>query len=138
MIEKLNKCGNKLNIIILDACRGDNKNETFQNKAMNNSVDSASKAISTSTTDSRQHKPHLALIFSCDPGCYSYDGENSECNSTFTSALLNYLPEKDLTLNQIIHRVIWDVLDKSEGEQRPWIYTCLPKIFHFNNGMNVK
>lgn len=138
MKEKLNECKNKVNIIILDACRGDKNNKIFQNKAMNSSIQSVPKGRSTSTTNSRQVKPNLALIFSCDPGCYSYDGENSESNSTFTGVLLKHLSEKGLTIDALMRRVAFEMLEMLKVQQRSWINSCLPKIFHFNNGLDEK
>lgn len=136
--EKLNNCGNKLNIIILDACRADKKNKTFKSKVVNELVHSASKATSTSTTKSRQVKPDLAIIFSCDPGRYANDGGNSKSNSTFTGVLLNHLSEKELTLDQMMRRVKHMTQKISKQKQRPWINLSLSKIFHFNDGLYEK
>ena len=129
---KLNKCGNKLNIIILDACRSDKDNELFKSRAKKTLVHLLSPTTSTFPRDSTGINQHLAVIFACDPGSYSYDGHNSQRNSTFTGVLRNRLIEMSLTLDELMRRVTSDVLRISWGRQRPWMNTCLPEVFSFN------
>ncbi|CAF3536320.1 unnamed protein product [Rotaria sp. Silwood1] len=87
---------NLLNIIILDACRFDENNDTWKIKAINKQPH-LKAAFGNALT------PHInipkdsqfALIFSSDPGTVSYSGEEGG-NSFFTSALLNHLATPQL------------------------------------------
>jgi uncharacterized caspase-like protein len=137
LITKLNNCSNKLNFIIVDACRADKKNGAFEEKALNgmwkNTPGGATKSSSSTTSDSVNTQ--FALILSCDPGQVSYDGHSARSNSRFTKVLLKHLAEPNLRHDDMMHRVTRELLDqKSKHIQRPWIHSCLQEPFYFNNG----
>ncbi len=136
LTQQLKNCKNKLNFIILDACRANKKIGTFKDKSLNGmcrEISERATRSSSATTDS--FETQFALILSCDPGQASYDGHSSHRNSSFTKVLLKYLAEPDLTVDEIMHRVKRELLDaSSKRKQRPWIHHCLHEPFYFNDG----
>ena len=137
LIKQLNNCSNKLNFIILDACRVEKKNSAFKQKALTEMWKGTSEKTtkSSSSTTSELVKTQFALILSCDPGQVSYDGYHSRSNSRFTEVLLKHLAEPNLRHDDMMHRVTKELLEtKSKNIQRPWIHSCLHEPFYFNNG----
>lgn len=140
LIKQLNNCSNKLNIIIIDACRADKKNGAFKAKALDGMRKEISEKAATSSlsTTTGSVKPQFLLILSCDPGQLSYDGHNSHSNSRFTEVLLKHLSEPNLRHDDMMHRVTRELLDKkSKNKQRPWVHSCLHEPFYFNDGSYI-
>ncbi|CAF1283596.1 unnamed protein product [Rotaria sp. Silwood1] len=135
MLKNLNRSGNNLlNIIILDACRFDEDNDTWRIKASSklaNLKPAFGKALTSHVNIPQESQ--FALIFSSDPGTVSYAGEEGG-NSFFTSALLNHLAAPQLELDGMMKQVRKEMLQNSLGQQRPWIHSCLTEDFYFNQG----
>ncbi|CAF3689142.1 unnamed protein product [Rotaria sp. Silwood1] len=131
----LNRSGNHLlSIIILDACRFDEDNDTWRIKASSklaNLKPAFGKALTSHVNIPQESQ--FALIFSSDPGTVSYAGEEGG-NSFFTSALLNHLTTPQLELDGMMKQVRKEMLQNSQGQQRPWIHSCLTEDFYFNQG----
>ncbi|CAF3563175.1 unnamed protein product [Rotaria sp. Silwood1] len=132
----LRRSGNNLlNIIILDACRFDEENDTWKTKAINKQP--YLKAAFGNALTSHVNIPNesqFALIFSSDPGTVSYAGQEGG-NSFFTSALLNHLVTPQLEIDDMMKQVRKEMLQTSLGQQRPWIHSCLIEDFYFNQGV---
>ncbi|CAF3902656.1 unnamed protein product [Rotaria sp. Silwood1] len=136
MLKDLNHSGkNLLNIIILDACRYDEGNDTWKTKVMNEETcltPAFGKALTSHVEIPK--KSQFALIFSFDPGTVSFSGKPGG-NSFFTSTLLNHLERPNVRLEDIMGEVIKEMLHKSFNRQRPWINSCLTEPFYFKKGL---
>jgi Caspase domain/Putative peptidoglycan binding domain len=98
-------------ILILDACRD------------NPFVPRISRTLSRSRTTGQglaEISPGLGtlVVFATDPGKVAFDGQGE--NSPFTAAFLRYAETPGLEVRQLMTRVRRDVLDATDGAQRPW------------------
>jgi tetratricopeptide (TPR) repeat protein len=110
----------KVNIIIMDACR----NNPFE-RSWHRSVNGNGLAMMNAPTGS-------LIAYATAPGQVASDGESS--NGLYTSALLKYLKDPGLNIEQVFKRVRTDVSEKSFGAQIPWETTSLTgSDFYFNN-----
>jgi TolB-like protein/Tfp pilus assembly protein PilF len=113
------KC--KMNIVILDACR-DNPYERSWTRA------ARGRGLAT------MNAPVGSIIgYSTAPGMTASDGSGK--NSPYTSALLTYISEPDLTIEQMFKKVRTQVINKSNGQQQPWESTNMTGDFYFAGGM---
>jgi tetratricopeptide (TPR) repeat protein len=101
----------KMNIIIMDACR----NNPFE-RSWNRSSQGNGLAMMNAPTGT-------LIAYATAPGRVASDGENS--NGLYTSVLLKYMNEPGLNIEQIFKRVRTEVSEKSFGAQVPWETTSL-------------
>ena len=101
----------KINVIIMDACR----NNPFE-RSWNRSAGGGGLALMNAPTGS-------LIAYATAPGRVASDGEAS--NGLYTSALLKYLKDPGLNIEQVFKRVRTEVSDKSFGAQVPWETTSL-------------
>jgi tetratricopeptide (TPR) repeat protein len=106
---------NKLSIIILDACR-------------NNPFRGFSRTGEVGLTPIDAPKGSY-LVFATKPGSVASDGNGR--NGLFTSKLLKYINEPDLSLEQVFKKVAADVSKESGDRQRPWISSDFTDDFYF-------
>jgi len=107
---ELKDAENKLNVVVLDACRS---LLTSFNK-------SGEKGF---TLTSRQPLGTI-VVYATLPGAVaveSVDGETNTRNSVFTRYLLNHIATPDLDVNGMFFLVGADVLEASKGKQTPHI-----------------
>jgi tetratricopeptide (TPR) repeat protein len=110
----------KLNIIIMDACR----NNPFE-RSWHRSVNGSGLAMMNAPTGS-------LIAYATAPGQVASDGESN--NGLYTSALLKYLKDPGLNIEQVFKRVRTEVSEKSFGAQIPWETTSLTgNDFYFNS-----
>ena len=110
MLDELNYAGNKLNIVVLDACRD---NPFSWNR-------SASRGLATVT-----NQPADSIImYSTAPGSIASDGIGH--NGLFTGYLLEHLKTPDLEVTEVFRRTMGDVSRASDNTQRPWLHTGFP------------
>jgi uncharacterized caspase-like protein/lipoprotein NlpI len=110
----------KVNIIIMDACR----NNPFE-RSWHRSVNGNGLAMMSAPTGS-------LIAYATAPGQVASDGESS--NGLYTSALLKYLKDPGLNIEQVFKRVRTEVSEKSFGAQIPWETTSLTgSDFYFNS-----
>ena len=103
---------NKLNIVILDACR----NNPFDSKGY--------KGIPFSSGLARMDAPYGTLIaYATSPGDVASDGSGK--NSIYTKYLLKYISVKGLTVEQVFKKVRNSVMKESNKKQVPWESTSL-------------
>ena len=109
---------NKLNIIILDACRDNPYERRFRSL--------------------RQGLAHVVapkgtfIAYSTAPGRTARDGDGP--NSPFTEALVKHLAQPDMNLERLMKAVGRDVDLKTGGEQRPWMASNYYGDFYFRLG----
>ncbi len=115
ILEEMENARNRLNLIILDACRN---NPFPANIRSNNRGLAIVKA------------PSGTLIgYSTSPGFTANDGEGR--NSPYTEALLKAMREPGLKVEETFKKTRSLVRAKTEGTQTPWENTSLEGDFYF-------
>ena len=110
LTQHLERAGNGMNFIILDACR-DNPLPASSRSAGGRGLASAGRARGT------------LIAYATAPGATAADGEGE--NSPFTSALSELLPTKGLTAEQLFKRVADLVEIQTDERQQPWVESGL-------------
>lgn len=105
---------NKVGIILLDACR-DNPFTSSLRRAM---VASRAASVSNGLAPIQTEGGGLVVAFATAPGAVAADGEG--VNSPFTTALIKWLPQKGLEIDQVMKRVKAEVASATKNDQRPW------------------
>ncbi|WP_300454887.1 caspase family protein [Accumulibacter sp.] len=109
-----------LNVVILDACR----NNPFERRA-NRSVGAAGLA--------QMEAPKGSLIaYATAPGRTAADGEGR--NGLYTQALLKYVQEPGLTIEQVFKNVRREVAKATRDGQIPWESSSMTGDFYFMPG----
>ena len=116
VLEKMDAAKNRINIVILDACR----NNPLQRK-----VRSATKGLAPMEQGSG-----TIIAFATKPGATSADGEGS--HGLYTEQLLDTLGQPGLSVEEVFKQVRMEVSRKSGGEQIPWENSSLLGEFYFN------
>ena len=114
--EKMGAAKNRVNIVILDACR---------NNPLARKVRSAGSGLAAMEEGSG-----MIVEFATSPGSTSADGEGA--NGLYTSEILDALSEPGLSVEEVFKRVRMGVSQKSGGEQIPWEHSSLLGDFYFN------
>ena len=115
VLAKMEGAGNRLNIVILDACR----NNPF-----------ASQFRSQDRGLSFMNAPTGTLIaYATAPGSAAQDGDGK--NGVYTSELIRHIKEPGLTIEQVFKKVRTAVKDSTGGDQVPWESTALEGEFYF-------
>jgi hypothetical protein len=108
---------NNTNIIILDACRDNPFERSWRRSATGSGL-------------AFMDAPSGSLIaYATAPGRTASDGYGR--NGLYTSALLKYLQEPNLTLEEMFKKVRESVSNQSEKAQIPWESTSLTGTFYF-------
>jgi tetratricopeptide (TPR) repeat protein len=101
----------KVNVIIMDACRNNPFERSWHRSASGNGL-----AMMNAPTGS-------LIAYATAPGRVASDGAGS--NGLYTSALLKYLNDPKLSIEQVFKKVRTEVTEKSAGAQVPWETTSL-------------
>lgn len=112
-------------IIFLDACR-DNPYASSNRSGTRGLTVVSSKPSETSAG--------ALIAFATSPGSVAADGEGS--NGIFTKALIKYIKEPGLEINQMMTKVRADVMRNTNGKQQPWTNVSLTESFYFSGGEN--
>jgi WD40 repeat protein len=118
VLEKMDAAKNRINIVILDACR---------NNPLTRKVRSASHGLAPMEQGSG-----MIIAFATKPGSTSIDGEGS--HGLYTGELLDALGQPGLSVEEVFKQVRLEVSRKSNGEQIPWENSSLLGEFYFNPG----
>ncbi|MEJ1238059.1 caspase family protein [Chryseolinea sp. T2] len=106
---------NRLNILILDACRS-NPFKAFTR--------SGEKGMA------REDAPTGSIIaFSTAPGRTASDGTGR--NGIYTAKLIKYMNVPGLSIEQVLKNVRREVMEESKNQQVPWENTALVGDFYF-------
>jgi hypothetical protein len=114
--------GNKVNIVILDACRNNPYIQLWNRSGVRGLA-----AV-------RQPEGML-VAFATAPGAVAADGEAR--NSPYTAGLLKYLREPELPVELMFKKVRETVSDKTGGRQYPQYVSSLSGNFAFNSGKSA-
>jgi len=116
VLEDMEFAGNKLNIVILDACR----NNPFERRFRGGSRGLAAIDAARGTM----------IAYATSPGSVAADG--SGANGLYTEELLKALGHPGLKAEEVFKRVRIAVSDRSHGQQVPWESSSLTGDFVFN------
>jgi uncharacterized protein (TIGR02145 family) len=119
VLTKMEDAGTKMNIIILDACR-DNPFE----RQWSRSTGGLGLAYMSSPVGT-------LIAYSTAPGKTASDGYTF--NSPYTTALLRYIDQPNITILQMFQFVRKEVREYSNNLQIPWETTSLEGNFYFVN-----
>lgn len=118
ILQILKKNSNKINIVIIDACR----------KSFDRSATIAYSPI--------QSPKGTMIAFSTSPN----EGANDrgfEGHSIYTGAILRYIGRERLSVEELFKKVRKTVFNLSEGKQTSWEHTSLIGDYFFNMGQLV-
>ncbi len=73
----------------------------------------------------------VLVAFSTGPGQVAIDGIGAKRNSPFTAALLKHIETAGLEIKSLVARVTKDVVEETNGVQRPWQNSSLEGDFYF-------
>jgi len=117
VLDAMYNAGNDLNIVILDACRDNPLARGFR---------------SGSSGLARMDAPKGTIIaYSTSPGKLALDGKGR--NSPYTAALVDYMDDPGLTIEQVFKKCRRRIVRATNGKQIPWESTSLTGDFYFNN-----
>jgi formylglycine-generating enzyme required for sulfatase activity len=115
VLQQMEFAGNRMNIIILDACR---------NNPLPGGKRSAEKGLA------RMDAPRGSfLAYSTAPGATAADGKGT--NSPYSQALANAIENTKVPLEQLFRQVRVDVMNATGQDQVPWDSSSLTGEFYF-------
>jgi multiple sugar transport system substrate-binding protein len=115
VLAKMETAGNRINILILDACR-DNPFRSFRSASRGLTVVEAPKSS--------------LIVYATAPGSVAADGKGR--NGVFTGALLKNLDKNpDMDIELFIRNVRKDVMVETGNEQVPWTSSSLTESISF-------
>ena len=115
VLEKMQGAGNRMNIIILDACR----DNPFVNKSR-----SAASGLATLSAPSGS-----LVAYATAPGSVASDGRGN--NGLYTQHLANAIRQTGLPIEEVFKQVRAAVRRDSSNQQTPWENTALEGQFFF-------
>ncbi|WP_415713401.1 caspase family protein [Maridesulfovibrio sp.] len=123
VLDKMNEAGNKVNIVLLDACRDNPFARSFR---------SGRKGLA------RMDAPPGSIIgYATAPGQTASDGIGR--NGVYTKALLNNIAKPGADINQMFMAARIEVAKLTGNKQIPWESSSLMDYFYFNSkGNNLK
>jgi hypothetical protein len=121
VLRQMESAGNRLNIIILDACRDNPFGRSFR---------SSNKGLAKMDAPTGS-----ILAYATAPGSVAADGTGR--NGLYTSMLLKHIMEPNLVIERIFKRVRIDVVSASGKRQTPWESSSLMGDFYFNTKRGI-
>ena len=121
---------NKVGIILLDACR----DNPFTNSLRRAMVASRAANVSNGLAPIQAEGGGLVVAFATAPGDVAADGDG--VNSPFTTALIKWLPQKGLEIDQVMKRVKAEVASVTNNDQRPWTNSDLTSDVFLAGNLN--
>ncbi len=118
VVEAFKAAGNRMNILVLDACR-------------NNPFGSINTGKGLAPLDAPSG---TFLAYATAPGNVAEDGDVKTGNGLYTQYLLQELKKPHARIEDVFKRVRFAVRKASDGRQIPWESTSLEDDFEFNDG----
>ena len=112
IIASINLANPVLSIILVDACRDNPFAKRMRNALPSKTVSRKGLAEIDSTTGT-------ILSYATEPGKTADDGYDK--HSPYTQALLKYINIPGLSLQDMLNRVGLEVMEKTNGAQKPWL-----------------
>ena len=120
VVDIFKTAGNRMNIVVLDACRDNPFGGT------------TSSAKGLAQLDA---PPSTFLAYATAPGNVAEDGNEKTGNGLYTQFLLQELKRPTAKIEDVFKRVRLNVRKQSNGRQIPWESTSLEDDFFFNDGL---
>jgi uncharacterized caspase-like protein len=117
-LQTLDRSTNRANIVILDACRNNPFEKSFQNSATGLAAADAPKGS--------------FVAFATAPGTVASDGTGQ--NSPYTAALAKAINVSGLTIEQVFKQTRREVLAETRGKQVPWEVSSIIDEIRFRAG----
>ncbi len=121
VVEAFKTAGNRMNILVLDACRDNPFGGITSGKGLA-PLDAPSGTF---------------LAYATAPGNVAEDGDVNTGNGLYTQYLLQELKKPQARIEDVFKRVRFAVRKASNGRQIPWESTSLEDDFQFNDGRIV-
>jgi hypothetical protein len=122
VIDAFKAAGNRMNIVVLDACRDNPFGKDLASGKGLAPVDAPSGTF---------------LAYATAPGNVAEDGDDKSGNGLYTQYLLQELKKPQSRIEDVFKRVRFGVRKASNGRQIPWESTSLEEDFQFNDGRVV-
>jgi formylglycine-generating enzyme required for sulfatase activity len=119
VLSRMAEAGNRINVVILDACR----NNPFQLARKN-----ISKGLGVMNVGRAEKGTFIA--YATSPGSTAADGTGR--NGLYTKHLLRSLETPDTDIDKVFGRVRTGVVQDTNGEQVPWTSSSVIGSFYFN------
>ena len=116
VLKEMDAARNRLNVVILDACRDNPFARGWRGAARGLAQISG--------------PPGTFIAYATDPGDVAADGE-PDTNGVYTAELLRALPEPGLKIEDSFKRAARGVIERTRGRQRPWISSSFTGDFVF-------
>ncbi|HEY0522692.1 MAG TPA: caspase family protein, partial [Stellaceae bacterium] len=120
--DQMGDAGNRINLIILDACR----NNPFERRLRGGPRGLAAMDAARGTL----------IAYATAPGSTAADGDGQ--NGLYTEELLRSLREPGLKVEEVFKRVRTGVVQKTNGQQTPWESSSLTGDFVFNQTIIIQ
>jgi Caspase domain len=121
VIDAFRAAGNRMNIVVLDACR-------------DNPFGATASAKGLAPMDA---PPGTFLAYATAPGNVAEDGTEQAGNGLYTQFLVKELQQPATSIENVFKRVRLQVRKQSAGRQIPWESTSLEEDFYFDSGKKV-
>ena len=121
IIDKMENSNNRLNIVVLDACR----NDPF------------SRSGGGGLAQINNAKG-MYIAFATSPGSVASDGSKKDRNGLFTKHLINNIKKSNLELDRVFKNTRIAVSDDSDDRQRPWTSSSVNGDFYFKIDKNIE
>ncbi len=122
VLAALERSSNKMNVIILDACR-------------NNPFPAGSRSLSRGLA--RVSAPAGSIVaYATSPGSVAQDGVGS--NSPYTRELVSAIEQPGLKIEEMFKKVRVSVSEETNGQQVPWEESSLTGDFYFSAPVAAK
>ena len=118
VVDAFKAAGNRMNIVVLDACRDNPFAATTGGKGL-------------APLDA---PPGTFLAYATAPGNVAEDGSSQSGNGLYTGYLVSELKRPGAKIEDVFKRVRFQVRKQSEGRQVPWESTSLEEDFYFDSG----
>jgi hypothetical protein len=119
VIDVFKSAGNRMNIIVLDACRDNPFASTSSGKGLAQ-MDAPAGTL---------------LAYATAPGNVADDGDSKSGNGLYTQYLAKEIGQPSARIEDVFKRVRLQVRKQSQGRQIPWESTSLEDDFYFDSGI---
>ena len=119
VLSRMAEAGNRINIVILDACR---------NNPLQQSRKTISKGLGVMNVGRAEKGTFIA--YATSPGSTAADGTGR--NGLYTKHLLRSLEAQDSDIDRVFGRVRTGVVQDTNGEQVPWTSSSVIGSFYFD------
>ena len=109
-------------IILLDCCRS----YLFPNEATNRTL------LNRGGLSAMKQIAGSLIVFACDANQTTPDQSSTKKNGLFTTHLLKHIARPNMSIDEVMTRVCADIVDETNGGQRPYRLSCLSRVVYLN------